>query len=535
LKRDNIKFFIASAVAAVVLSGCGSSDSTVTTEGDIPTGTGYYLDSAVAGASYHCGGQSGLTGRKGDFTFEEGADCTFELAGIKLRTIKAEELKDEIKVVEDTPEVAAFLQSIDLDGDPSNGITIDPKVLEVLETLIKDGVITTTAVPTDDKLQTTVASIQTEIPEYKGRVVTPEDAISHVKGTLTEVTKELLAGKTLYFPHLVEKKEDGTVGKVAILKGTFDEDVSSIVFENLDTGEKSTEKIKVDGDKIIFEEDKDGSYTIISEADGYIYFDDRYQDGSKDGIGHRGYEKLEDAQAYAKEIIEELADETKALVGKTLYERGCNGEIFTLEIKEGGDLVFTDANGEEETIGYKIDGNKIYTTEEDGKKLHILIEKTDTYVKFYEAGEENDETTTFYFTKDAAENATEPSGSYCEDEGGYYPSDKFEADKLVGKTFYWVVFDDFGYEDVGEKWNMARFSFESESSLKFQEYDTSDSEEHSFSYSIIDGKLTFDETNYFEIVSSTDDYLLIKDSDGEESYFFFDEEKAREFRDSQND
>jgi len=74
--------------------------------------------------------------------------------------------------------------------------------------------------------------------------------------------------------------------------------------------------------------------------------------------------------------------------------------------------------------------------------------------------------------------------------------------------------------------------------MTFHEYDTPDSNNHTFSYSVTDdGGLTIDEGhfNIFTIVSSTEDYLYVKDSDGEYSYYFFDEDKARTFRDSKNE
>ena len=114
---------------------------------------------------------------------------------------------------------------------------------------------------------------------------------------------------------------------------------------------------------------------------------------------------------------------------------------------------------------------------------------------------------------------------------------QFTQRYLDGKIFYWVVYDDFGYNNVGIKWNMASFSFHG-SDVDFQEYDTQDSDIHVFQYSvrgngilsITDGK----HTNEFTIISSTEEYLYVKDENGEYSYFFFNEAKARVFRDNQN-
>ena len=77
---------------------------------------------------YVCGSKNGKTGTDGSFTFEVGKDCTFSLGSMKLKEVKANTLKDQIKVLEDNLAVATLLQTLDSDGTPdNNSITISAK------------------------------------------------------------------------------------------------------------------------------------------------------------------------------------------------------------------------------------------------------------------------------------------------------------------------------------------------------------------------------------------------------------------------
>ena len=137
------EIILSSIVALLVLNGCGgssSSDSTVpstnnlvedTTESGSETvdtkklGKGYYIDSAIEGVDYVCGSETGITDVNGTFIFEEGADCNFTIGNLVLREINASSLEDNITIFEDNLDVAQLLQTLDLDGNASNGITID--------------------------------------------------------------------------------------------------------------------------------------------------------------------------------------------------------------------------------------------------------------------------------------------------------------------------------------------------------------------------------------------------------------------------
>jgi len=425
------------AAIAVVLSGCGSSSDGDTgteeqavveqpteTSPAVETGTGYYVDSAIAGVAYVCGTQRGITGQEGEFTFEKGASCQFSLASIPLREVNATDLEEGKRIIEDNVKVAQLLQSIDADNNLTNGIQITEEIVEVVSQAVESLNDPQEVLEETTVMQEVVANVGNVVTEVPGELRSEAEVLEHLAQTQTEVTKELLAGKTFY---VVVNLDESDGSSPELTKMEINSDASSVKFTNLETGNISEQVIKIDGEKLIFVNDTDGSYTIISQADGYIYFDDRNADGSKDGIGHRLYTNEADAQAY-------------------------------LDSLSSGD--------------------------------------------------------------------TEPIT-------------KFSTEWLDGKTLYFVQYDDFGYDgedEPGMQWNMARMDF-TENTMSWTEYDLPDTSTHTFNYSITsDGKIDIggDFNEVIEFQSQTDDYIKVCEDGDCNTYLFFDESKARAFRDSQN-
>ena len=404
MKKTITTSLVLSAILA--LAGCGGgSDSITSTADTVNTGTAYYLDSAIEGVAYSCGSQSGVTDSEGKFVFEEGKECQFTLAGIPVKTISSDSLIDGAKIVEDDLKVAKFLQSIDSDGDPTNGITIDDQVLEALTKALET--VTDKAQVTEDEtvMANVVATVGAEVEDVSGELRSDDEVEAHLTQTLTEVTKELLAGKTFWS---VGPGDDSTpkLGKIV-----FSNDATSItVYEDDGTiNSERTSDITIEDNKLSFSVDIDGSYTLIIQADGYIDADDRNADGTKDGIGHRLYTDKADAEAYLATLSTDQTSSTalNALVGKTIYQYCAdNSELFQMTFQDNG-LIKEIGNVETEYTPYIIDGDTIYTnytTEDETEQAHILLEFTDTYIKF---DEDNNETSIFYFTEaDARANPT---------------------------------------------------------------------------------------------------------------------------------
>jgi len=196
MKKRNILGLSFVSILALTACGGGSSSGDDGKTGDVKTGTAYYLDSAVSGVKYKCGDQEGLTGTDGSFTFEEGESCTFTLAGIELRNVDASKLTDGAKILEDNVNVAQFLQSLDKDGNATNGITISPEIVQVLST----GDVA--KLPENEEELKNVVKLLEDAKnsghvEYSGHAVTPAQAAAHLDDTKGEIVAE---GKTFTFP-----------------------------------------------------------------------------------------------------------------------------------------------------------------------------------------------------------------------------------------------------------------------------------------------------------------------------------------------
>ena len=97
--------------------------------------TGYFVDSAVAGVDFVSGGQTGTTDSAGTFTYEEGETLSLSVGGVNLGTTNPDENITPVDLVsggtsesDAVVNLARFLQTLDDDGDPTNGISIGETV-----------------------------------------------------------------------------------------------------------------------------------------------------------------------------------------------------------------------------------------------------------------------------------------------------------------------------------------------------------------------------------------------------------------------
>ncbi len=362
--------------AMFTLIGCGGgSDSDTNTGGTNPTpaatGTAYYIDSAVSGVNYTCGAQEGITGADGSFTFETGASCTFYLGDMELRGVDAGLLVDGVSVYETDMEIARILQSLDSDGDPENGITIDAEIVAALAAH-DIGALPTSEAEMDEMLAVIAANGGTEVGETAAQ--------EHVLNTL--------------------------------------------------------------------------------------------------------------------------------VVGKTVYQK-CGETVDSMVFQTNGELVSVE-NGEEVTVGYRIEGNIVYTIEEDGEDAHIFVDATADFIKFQET---EGDITTFYFTAEAAQ-AGAASDCGGEDDGEPIdgPIEITEA-MLNEKVFYFHVTDDDGESAY------IKYSFYPSSSVIYTELVASDGSSDAFdlSYSIGDGKIVIQDGDETKIIvafeMNNDRWMVQKEGD----------------------
>lgn len=129
------------------LASCDGEDP----ETEIPEETvelnGVFLDSPVEGLYYETETSEGFTNAAGKFSYLEGETVTFYVGTIKLgSSVGMEEItplsiattQDATINSQEVKNIAAFLQTLDADGDPSNGITINQQTAEALDFEIID-------------------------------------------------------------------------------------------------------------------------------------------------------------------------------------------------------------------------------------------------------------------------------------------------------------------------------------------------------------------------------------------------------------
>ncbi|NPA50591.1 MAG: DUF2202 domain-containing protein [Epsilonproteobacteria bacterium] len=123
--------------ASIFIGGCGGGDSSDIVSGS-DTQTGVFIDSPVDGLEYSTtSGIEGVTQDGGKFKFNNGDKVEFRLGKILLGTTTPSNdgvvTPYELAKDEDTAVlILQLLQSLDEDGDLSNGITIPQEIVEKL-------------------------------------------------------------------------------------------------------------------------------------------------------------------------------------------------------------------------------------------------------------------------------------------------------------------------------------------------------------------------------------------------------------------
>jgi len=191
-------FFVYASVL-ILITGCGGDG------GDNPpvppsTITGKFVDSPVVGLNFICSsGATGSTDGNGQYTCNDGDSVTFSLGTYAIGSCTAAEMITPKTLYPDNNtaviNIAQLLQTVDIDGDPSNTITIP----ENFSTL--DGA---TTLPTD-------ASFDSDMETVLGKPLVSESrAAVHLNVTLSNLGLHFkvkagdLAGKKLTFTNGVE-------------------------------------------------------------------------------------------------------------------------------------------------------------------------------------------------------------------------------------------------------------------------------------------------------------------------------------------
>jgi hypothetical protein len=136
-RSTHVNFLNASIIflfLILLIYGCGGGGHGSDSSSDSMMGV--FIDSPVGGVSYDSESHSGTTNEGGEFFFTPGETMRFMLADIYMGQAPAESSMTPIHIVDGAtnsshPTVTnmiRFMQSIDIDGNPDNGINIPQQI-----------------------------------------------------------------------------------------------------------------------------------------------------------------------------------------------------------------------------------------------------------------------------------------------------------------------------------------------------------------------------------------------------------------------
>ena len=188
----------------VILAGCDSSytkdDTNLNSQILLNTTVvsfGSFKDSAVAGINFESGGQQGVTDSNGTFKYEEGQNVTFSVGGVVIGSGPPSSEMTPVDIVEGGSEdnqavvnIARFLQTLDDDGDPTNGIGISSTTADAIKSAGKS--IDFNVAPSTFTENTDVLEVVEKVSSQTGReveLVSETKAKSHLQDTVMQVKK----------------------------------------------------------------------------------------------------------------------------------------------------------------------------------------------------------------------------------------------------------------------------------------------------------------------------------------------------------
>lgn len=198
---------------------------------DVVTLKGKFIDAAVQGLSYSTTTQSGVTNANGEFSYVEGEEITFKVGNVVLGKALGQAEITPITIAQKTDanatiesklaqNIAAFLQTLDADGDESNGISISQEVASNL------GV---SGVDFSNPVEAVLADIVLSVVQNAGvelDLVYPSDAANNMANSLG-IT--YVAPRNMSLTHLIptlktyfQTSDRGHTPSSALYKNTFD-------------------------------------------------------------------------------------------------------------------------------------------------------------------------------------------------------------------------------------------------------------------------------------------------------------------------
>ena len=185
---------IMAACSALVISlaGCGSGGGTVSTPADVQIGS--FIDSPVCGLQYDTPRWSGLTGPNGTFNYQPGETVNFSIGNVILGSTQAKRFVTPIDLALGGADlrdprvmnICRFLQSLDQDNNPANGITISSETRDFLQGFSVD--FTDPEFGQNPEVQRLFEELNLQCIFEEERFLVPEEsAIIHFEETLIEI------------------------------------------------------------------------------------------------------------------------------------------------------------------------------------------------------------------------------------------------------------------------------------------------------------------------------------------------------------
>ena len=189
-------------LASIGLSGCSDNDSNNLSV-SLPSSSassleGTFVDSAVDGLTYSGTSRSGTTSGGGHYQFDDGDSVTFSLGSVlRLGTLLAKE--DAVSPLDFFTEIdmsdprlrsiLVLLQSLDSDGDTSNGITITEEAVTLLLQELADAGYTPADLILSEMTEADAALLLAALPAILTEVVnatsSPDDVVVSEEDAVT--------------------------------------------------------------------------------------------------------------------------------------------------------------------------------------------------------------------------------------------------------------------------------------------------------------------------------------------------------------
>lgn len=174
----------------LLLSACSSGGGN--SPDNNATQSGVFIDSPVEGLSYASATLNGTTDADGTFSYETNETVTFSIGDITLGSTSGAAVITPVDMVsgatsETDPvvtNIARFLQTLDDDGNPDNGIIISNTVSNLAAGKNIDFMLSTSDFENNGNVQTVIADLTASTSAGARTLVTATQAQTHLNGSL---------------------------------------------------------------------------------------------------------------------------------------------------------------------------------------------------------------------------------------------------------------------------------------------------------------------------------------------------------------